>query len=398
MHIRWFYKVFLLIGMGFCLYYYHDPTIASDKVTTKVISVELYNSYSGSIARSSGNSFVPSGWYLWGSWTSVFIDISATTWSTYTLTWNVAYNYTWIGSGFYTNTDMIIIQSGDGAKSLQSLFERWYERYNSNVILYMLDTIAPTVPILLWPTVNSIVSPTSWLSLQWSWSSDSGIWLSWYRVYLSLHPSFVWALTIDTSDTSLSLWSGMLPLGTIYRYVEALDLIGNTSVSTPWYFHYGAPTIVNGWWWGWWWYAWWYVWSTWYYYLSTTGSYSWGTLWWFTNLTGETTTILPQPLHPKIHYSAPLNPYVTNDIVKNLIWSYNNVQKLYPISMELPRYYRSPNMIHTVSPLVYDSLLAVYHGKDIFPIGYLTIYISRILLLFLFISYYRKNYRKKLTK
>jgi hypothetical protein len=79
MHIRWFYKVFLLIGMGFCLYYYHDPTIASDEVSTKVISVELYNSYSGSIARSSGNSFVSSGSYLWGSGTSVFIDISATT-------------------------------------------------------------------------------------------------------------------------------------------------------------------------------------------------------------------------------------------------------------------------------------------------------------------------------
>ena len=54
-----------------------------------------------------------------------------------------------MGSGFYTNTDMIIIQSGDGPKSIQSLFERGYERYNSNIILYMLDTTAPTVPTLL---------------------------------------------------------------------------------------------------------------------------------------------------------------------------------------------------------------------------------------------------------
>jgi hypothetical protein len=326
----------------------------------------------------------------------------------------------WIGA--YNYDHMVPIVPWDGPKYLQALFEQWYEPLNSQILFYMLDTTPPSIPNLLGPLDNTIVSSWSIVDIWWWSSIDVGVGLSWYRLYFSLHPSFVWATVVTTTSTTIQFLPNTLPAGTIYWYVESVDYLWNISTSLPWFFHYIAPTLISpGWWWG---SSQWY--GDWY------GNYCpYGTMssshydGWCTN-SPPTTWIITTGYVTGMVMTGQIYPTNTGTIInswdiqswvvgiissdsgwsssfkKSLIAWYTIAQAKDPITMVLPtnQRYWLLNKIHMSSPLPYRWLLEQYYGKNpIPPIGYLTIYSSWLLLCLLYLQkYINKKVSKNLTK
>lgn len=422
MNNRRFYKVLLLIGMGALSLYSGYHVLLASQTTTKFISVTLYNSYSWALAWSSGNNFLTSGGMLWGSGISPLISISANASSQYTLTGDYIWVLTGEGSGWYLHMYTLSVSWWDGLKSYQTFFEKWYEPLESNVLSYMLDTTVPTIPSRIALPDNTIVPLDTVVTLQRSASHDVGIGLAWYRVFVSLHPSFIGAMIRDTSATSLQFLPGALPSGTLYRYVEAIDYLWNKSNSPPGFFHYDAWTIVIPW--GWTWsiiggYGGWvdtrgeeyrdrcpdwdnspsYYDNTCVAYTTWSGSvHTWSLSWWI---------ITPKPDMPPIWSVStwdiwdrdPIVVTSSNWVSKTIVKSYYYAQSQSPIGMILPTsYYRTPNKVHMSSPWLYYWLLQRYYAQDyVPPIGYSTIYLSWILILTIFLQEIIKRVLKNLT-
>lgn len=222
-------------------YNYNNFILANN--SNSQIGVTIINSYSGSIAWWPSANVISSGGYYWSSGTQTFINVTASTWSLYTLYgWTAI--LTGVGTWSYTNTELILLWSGDYSTSFQAEFLRDFEPYSSNILELKVDRTAPSIPIILSPINNTVVSSSSPLTIEWTNSIDSGIGTLGYWIHLSLHPSFIGESLLWVTNTWTQIPPNSIPAWTVYWYIEAVDILWNSSQSSAWFFHYSAPTIV----------------------------------------------------------------------------------------------------------------------------------------------------------
>lgn len=413
-------KKVLVAGLLCMTLIYHclDPTFAYSLVQ-KVISVTIYNSYSGSLVRSSGNALIYSGSQARTSGHALSVDVSATTGSSYTISGS-ATSVSGSGLGAYTQSHTLAMDANDVFSSFQAHFLRDLEPYDSNILTVIIDRTPPSLPVRVWPINNSTLFASGIVTLEWSSSVDTGVWLQGYWLYMSLHPSLSGATRIRVPSQSIQFTPNSLPLWTLYWYVEAVDYLGNSTHNTiaPSYFHYGTSTIVpigsgyaGGW--AWWW---WLIvddcpgwdlsssyydmscissdtlttWST-TITLPSTGTTTWTLIYdietegWETSL-GLWTSNTQEPVLSS-NWSASV--FVPGDLLKKtLVEGYNIAQRNKYISMRLPSWENNTIMHVHQSPYVYDQLINSHASTwaHVLPIGYILVYASWLLLLLLWLK------------
>lgn len=209
------------------------------------VGVRLYNSYSWNIDYYNSNIWQFATW--WNIYVSNIynqVAINATDTSIYTISGDISTGSLWWWSGNYSNTQWIYLTNGDGEKYIQSNFLKIAEFYDSNIIKFVLDQTPPTKPSIIWPSMWSL--QTSLVNFERTASIDTWVWFSWYYLYFSLNPNWPYTKVWAWSQSGYSIDGNLLPSGTIYRYVSAIDNLWNTSDPVYWFFHNKAPTILNG--------------------------------------------------------------------------------------------------------------------------------------------------------
>lgn len=213
--------------------------------TPTQLQVRLYNSYSWQINYYSGN------WWQFSSWWNIYVShlqnqvlVSATDSSIYNMSWDLSTWSIWAGSGNYTNLQNVNFTSWDWDKFLQANFLKVAEFYYSNTLKFILDQTPPNKPVISWPSIWS--TQTSNIHFDWSDSYDTWVWFSWYYIYFSLNPNWPYTKIWIWNNSQFDISSDLLPSGTMYRYVTAVDYLWNTSDPVYWFFHNKFPTILNG--------------------------------------------------------------------------------------------------------------------------------------------------------
>jgi hypothetical protein len=115
----------------------------------------------------------------------------------------------------------------------------------SAVLNFVVDSLPPLTPVLIYPRNDSIVIGPS-VTLVWS-GSNPGTGIKEYELQYSVDPIFVNYTSIRVSDTTRTL---NLPDSTYYWRVRAFDYLNRSSpFSTVWRFYLaklpGAPTLVS---------------------------------------------------------------------------------------------------------------------------------------------------------
>jgi len=221
----------------------HDKSYTNYVENLTHMRVQIMNSYSGSIARSTGQNIIESGGILRTNQDNLMIRVSASTWSSFTFQWDVI---TDTGTGINTyNIDFpITITSWDQHKDIQALFMRSDEPYMSNSLSIQKDSVWPSSFFLVWPVANTVINNGIIITLS-RWSVyDNGIWLSYYKIHLSLDPWFIGETTFTTTGTTIDLADTSLPQGTIFWYVEAIDFLGNSTSTLPTFFHHWSYSKI----------------------------------------------------------------------------------------------------------------------------------------------------------
>ena len=352
-------------------YIFFQDHIYWNYITQTHIWIKLINSYSWYISRNSWQNIISSWWLLWTNTTNPSIVVSASTGSQFTLSWDII-TTTWEWYGNYSNVTNVILNSWDTTKWIQSLFMRESEPYYSNILNIILDKTPPLPSNTLWPNNNDILSGIIFLS--WTDSIDQGIGLSHYNVHFSLDPWFLWDIIITTSWNNLQIPSSNLPEWTIFRYIQAVDILWNTYSNNPNFFHnWNYSTIDNNWSsWGWWWGYWWSTWTitTW-----TTIIYptiSWNILSWEVILVSTWSQTITWEII-KEDTSIQFSP--KNSLLWKLYWL-NKQQRAF---IQLPiEDSNTHNSATDEKPLnyIYDNLINVYYN-ELKPLWYTMNYISR---------------------
>lgn len=205
------------------------------------IRLGIYNSYQWSLSIQPWEKTVQFWWDTRTNENTLWIIIWANTWSSYTIT-GVVPTISTLWSGIYQHNHTIVLQSTDWSQTLYGAFMRDTEPYSTTLNL-MIDRSAPSIPLLLQPITNSVISSDVHLSR--SPSIDNGIGVSHYRIHLSLDAGFLWETILVTSGTSLYINSNDLPIWTLFWYVEAIDYLWNNSNSIPSFFHHQTYSTID---------------------------------------------------------------------------------------------------------------------------------------------------------
>ncbi len=211
--------------------------------TATTLSVSIYNSYSWSIKINTGLTthwIIISDQFRAGT-SAVTIDVSATKTSSYTLSgWISA--ITGAGTGSYLN-NVLLNLTDEKIYTLQAHYISNWEEVSSNTVSVWVDLTPPTTPINTGMPDNTVVNG-SIVSLERSSSVDTGVWLFWYLVYISLNPLFSGTTPIFTLTNSLSLLSDDLPRGTLFYKIVAIDYLEHEAASLVHYFRNELPTYT----------------------------------------------------------------------------------------------------------------------------------------------------------
>lgn len=362
------------------------------------IWIRIVNSYSGWINFSTWQNIVLSWVNQWINTPLISIDVSATTWSEFTLDWDInIVNFSWVG--MYTLPVWTQLDIWDGPKVIHSYFLKDHiEPYQWNDLEIYLDETSPSLPTIIWPLQNTIVNWSVWLS--WNNSTDIWIWFSHYIVHMSLDPGFLGETTVVSSSNSLNFGSGTLPIGTLFWYVEAVDYLWNSVATVPSFFHNQTSSDVSwaggggsSWWDGWGsgtWDQWW---------NNSSWAISTWSNWWSWD------TIIP-PIDTN-EWTWNINNWsgdiYSGNIITDLVNNYNNLNTWDQWLIILPPQNNTGSIIDTTPPddKIYNNLIINYYHK-LKPLWYTLNYVSWLLFPFYYliriIEYLIYRLRKRLSK
>jgi hypothetical protein len=349
-----------------------------EKLTS--VNVQIFNSYSWSVSRATGQNIIYSWGAYWTNQNNLTVIVSATTGSNFILSGSIS-TLTGQWTGAYQLARNIILYNWDGAKSLQALFIRWHEPYDSNVLNIMLDTTAPSLPIVSWPITNSLLT---WvLPFARTASSDSGIGFSHYNIHISLDPWFLGKVVIPISWNSIDILSSDLPQWTLFWYIEAVDLLWNSTQTSPQFFHNWRSSAISWWWW--WGYTWWWTWENNSYKLDDSNSHTTGNkIYTWENTSWDSIEDITWK-----DIDTNINNKDNNSLKDILIWKFNVIPPQEKWTIVLP----NPDIITITHPSadLYRNLLWLYY-HHLNPLWYTMNLISRLLIPFYYLAQWLQHY------
>lgn len=222
----------------------NNPRESQDSLDTSV-SVRIVYDFEGYIKR---------GWSLWNQfytwdirWTNdpnIYVQVWADKTSTYKLTWWVDGIWTWNGVWSYNKNQFTILSWSDGLKYIYSDYVNMWGIYSTGIVSVGLDRV--------WPS-KAKISFTSWaiyqqpFTITWK-DADIDTWVGWskYIIHIALDPNFASEIKKDLYTESYYLDTSKFPLGTIWRYIESVDHLWNSTPSEVFYFHNTLPSIPSG--------------------------------------------------------------------------------------------------------------------------------------------------------
>lgn len=215
---------------------------------TMEVSVSLYNSYSASLAFNSWtNNRVISWWTIWIGQANTLLTLSANSTSTYIISWwetKELWSWVWI----YTNSQIVNL-GNEWSHSIQAEFNKSWEFLYSNTLILHTDYTSPNVVTNTSMPDNTLFIGATW-SLSWTQSIDTGVWLAWYYLYISLNPAFPDIIPLRITGNNREFNSNNLPKWTLFYKIVAVDYLWHESSSSTHYFNNQTPTLIgnNGWW------------------------------------------------------------------------------------------------------------------------------------------------------
>lgn len=220
--------------------------IASQNSSSTSLRFEIVNSYSGGRSFSVGTgSQVTIGGITWVNTNAISLSLNATTSVNYAIAGDVASPVT--GTLLYSGMIAVTLSWNDGVKSIDGWLLVGGEPLILPSIVLWLDRIAPTMPVLTGITDNSIISSDGVVWLQRLTAVDTGVGIAWYQIYMWLIPHLPSMVSYITTGTSLALPSELIPYGTIYWTVVAIDYLWHRSMYTMGYFHHWYSTTIEIW-------------------------------------------------------------------------------------------------------------------------------------------------------
>lgn len=210
------------------------------------VSVTLYNSYSWAIQFNSWtNNRISSGWNIWIGQPVSLINIIASEDSTYTLWW-WANSITWVWTGSYIKSQYYNLWI-EWSHTIQAEFSKSWEFLFSNTLELFTDYTSPSKPIHIGMPNDTLFTGLTG-SLLRSNSVDTGVWLAWYYLYISMNPSFAWITPIRITWSIWNFHTNDLPRWTVFYKTVAVDYLDHESTSSTSYFHNQIPTSqIHGW-------------------------------------------------------------------------------------------------------------------------------------------------------
>lgn len=233
-----FATILALLGVWFS----HSWIGLAEKISDTTVKLSITNAFVWT--NSFVDSFFSSWWVLYTNQPIHDINVWATATSTYTVSWDIVTPLSWSGTGTYTSNETITLEWPDWLKILQTDFvSPAGERVQANPLEVYLDTQAPTVPVLLWPTPGSSQS-WWWILFTWNNSTDWASGVQEYELIVSTSPAMLSPITFTTTQNSLLVNKNLLPLGDLYWFVKAKDNVWNESVAVPSYFVHEKGTTT----------------------------------------------------------------------------------------------------------------------------------------------------------
>ncbi len=208
------------------------------------IALTLYNSYSGSISLVTTGYTTGGTTYLTSTW--ITLDISANNTSTREIMGDMLQSFTGDGVWSYVDTVNTFLIDGDGPKVVTGIYFKGIEFLYPTPLLLYIDTTPPTMPLGLTPLLNGNTYESP-IIFNRSPSFDAGAGVEAYRVIYDTSPSFTSPTVYTSSITTQAVPWNLIPLGTIYRYVESIDHVGNSIAWFPLYFKHVLPPINKTW-------------------------------------------------------------------------------------------------------------------------------------------------------
>lgn len=196
------------------------------------IWVTLYNSYSGYVQ------LVTPWFQSWG-----FTWIHTATPTLFVASTKPAVFTVWNTTGA-SNTQFIYTTNAQWLTTASLQLNASWEYFEWNTIQWMLDSDGPWIVDIAWYAENRLFTWNQ-LHLEWQWTTDNGVWLSWYVIQFSMDGTRGQPITLYTSGTTFDANTTWWPIGTYFWRVIAVDYVWNVSYSKPSYFHLWAPSQIR---------------------------------------------------------------------------------------------------------------------------------------------------------
>jgi hypothetical protein len=227
----------LLVAMGF--------SFVAQASTSKTTSVQftLTNSYTWSWSVAPNGLTVTSGGIVWVHNPSVILHLTSSIVAEYGILGDVIPS-TITGTIAYSQDVAVTLLPTSGTAVIRGwLIHNWEPLMLPDLVL-RIDQTAPTMPFLTWIADWSMIQ--SWFSVPLGRTSvDTGVGIAWYQVYVWLVPDMSYMISFLTTGSYFDLPLSLLPYGTMYWTVVAIDHLWNRSAYMVWYFHNHYQTSID---------------------------------------------------------------------------------------------------------------------------------------------------------
>ncbi|HMY80264.1 MAG TPA: hypothetical protein PK048_00280 [Candidatus Absconditabacterales bacterium] len=253
-HYLYGFLIIFLGGWGFFGLFlnYNDVCYANTgcghncSVSTNV-SVTIYNSFTGILERGSATNQYISGGIIYVNTQLIQLIVGATDTTTYQLSGDILGIRTGAGSGNYSGGYSTILSSGEGIKQIGIEYMKGIESFIPPGLKLYLDQTPPTLPGYVFSNGQLMGSGASIMIPLSGGNYDSGVGFSGIILHIALDPLMMTEVMVSLSGNQIIFDSLSLPIGTLYRYIETIDYLGNSRSGTIQWFHHILPSIpLNG--------------------------------------------------------------------------------------------------------------------------------------------------------
>lgn len=200
---------------------------------TNAIDVELHlsivNSFSWTVSISWENSIKKNN-IIYTNTISPTIQISSSAPGSYYISGDIIEDISWSLSQPYNVETSTTLKKENTLNYIYPYFWKGLEKLTHTPLEIYVDTIAPSKPVIIFPTQDSFIN---WESIfQWNDAIDNGVWIKEYTLFIATDSNFNSTIYFKTTTNNEQyINTTILPIWKLYVKVIAKDEFNNTSES-----------------------------------------------------------------------------------------------------------------------------------------------------------------------